>query len=78
MFISSVPWELNKIMSEWEKWKNGSLKVGLKAIQRDEISYEFTIVFDIDYKTLFTASKDRTNLFEGNLSLLIQIPEEKY
>jgi hypothetical protein len=26
-------------------------KVGLKAIQKDEISYEFTIVFDI-HKTL--------------------------
>ena len=46
-------------------------KVGLKAIQRDEISYEFTIVFDIDYKHFATASKDRTNLFEGKPQFVI-------
>lgn len=54
--------------------KNGKMvpeKVGLKAIQRDEISYEFTIVFDIDYKHFVTASKDRTNLFEGKPQFVI-------
>lgn len=54
--------------------KNGKMvpeKVGLKAIQRDEISYEFTIVFDIDYKHFATASKDRTNLFEGKPQFVI-------
>lgn len=54
--------------------KNGKMvpeKVGLKAIQRDEISYEFTIVFDIDYKHFATASKDRTNLFEGKPQFII-------
>lgn len=54
--------------------KNGKMvpeKVGLKAIQRDEISYEFTIVFDIDYKHFTSASKDRTNLFEGKPQFII-------
>jgi AAA domain len=54
--------------------KNGKMvpeKVGLKAIQRDEISYEFTIVFDIDSKHYATASKDRTLLFEGKPQFLI-------
>ena len=54
--------------------KNGKMvpeKVGLKAIQRDEISYEFTIVFDIDYKHFSSASKDRTNLFEGKPQFII-------
>lgn len=54
--------------------RNGKMvpeKVGLKAIQRDEISYEFTIVFDIDYKHFATASKDRTNLFEGKPQFII-------
>lgn len=46
-------------------------KVGLKAIQRDEISYEFTIVFDIDSKHFATASKDRTQLFEGRPQFII-------
>lgn len=40
-------------------------KVGLKAIQRDGVDYEFTIVFDIDIKHFASASKDRTNLFTG-------------
>lgn len=54
--------------------RNGKMvpeKVGLKAIQRDEISYEFTIVFDIDSKHFATASKDRTLLFEGKPQFII-------
>lgn len=46
--------------------KNGKYvpeKVGLKAVQRDGIDYEFTLVFDIDIKHFVTASKDRTGLF---------------
>ncbi len=40
-------------------------KVGLKAIQRDGVDYELTIVFDVDIKHHSTCSKDRTNLFMG-------------
>ena len=40
-------------------------KVGLKAVMRDGIDYEFTIVFDINMKHQTIASKDRTNLFIG-------------
>ena len=40
-------------------------KVGLKAVQRDGVDYEFTLVFDIDIKHHASASKDRTNLFTG-------------
>lgn len=40
-------------------------KVGLKAVQRDGVDYEFTIVLDIDSKHFATASKDRTGLFIG-------------
>ncbi len=46
--------------------KNGKTvpeKVGLKAVQRDDVSYEFTIVFDIDIAHNTKASKDRTGLF---------------
>lgn len=46
--------------------KNGKTvpeKVGLKAVQRDDVSYEFTIVFDIDIAHNAKASKDRTGLF---------------
>jgi len=40
-------------------------KVGLKGIQRDEISYEFTLVFDIDINHYASSSKDRTGLFSN-------------
>ena len=46
--------------------KNGKMvpeKVGLKAIQRNDLDYEFTIVFDIDIAHNSRATKDRTGLF---------------
>jgi hypothetical protein len=46
-------------------------KVGLKAVQRDDVSYEFTIVFDIDTKHFASASKDRTNLFSDRPEFII-------
>jgi len=48
--------------------KNGRMvpeKVGLKAVMRDGVDYEFTIVLDIDLKHHAKASKDRTGLFMG-------------
>lgn len=38
-------------------------KVGLKAIQKNDLDFEFTLVFDIDIKHFASNSKDRTNLF---------------
>lgn len=53
---------------------NGRLspqKVGLAPIQKEGLDYEFTIVLDIDQKShLYTASKDRTRLFDGNHGVL--------
>ena len=46
--------------------KNGKFipeKVGLKAIQRNDLDYEFTIVFDLDIIHQAKANKDRTGLF---------------
>ncbi|MCK0179128.1 ATP-binding protein [Flavobacteriaceae bacterium S0862] len=46
--------------------KNGKFvpeKVGLKAIQRNDLDYEFTIVFDIDIAHQAKATKDRSGLF---------------
>ena len=48
--------------------KNGKMipeKVGLKAVMRDGIDYEFTIVLDINMMHQAIASKDRTSLFIG-------------
>ena len=46
--------------------KNGKQvpeKVGLKAITKEGMDYEFTVVLDIDVKHNAVASKDRTGLF---------------
>ncbi len=46
--------------------KNGKQvpeKVGLKAVQRDGMDYEFTLVFDLDSSHYAICSKDRTGLF---------------
>jgi len=54
--------------------RNGKMipeKVGLKAIQRDNVDYEFTIVFDVDMKHFANTSKDRTGLFMGKPEFII-------
>ena len=54
--------------------KNGKMipeKVGLKAVMRDGIDYEFTIVLDINMKHQAIASKDRTSLFIGKPDFII-------
>ena len=46
--------------------KNGKQvpeKVGLKAITREGVDYEFTLVFDININHIAIASKDRTSIF---------------
>lgn len=54
--------------------KNGKMvpeKVGLKAVQRDSVDYEFTIVFDLDIKHYARVSKDRTGLFSDKPEFII-------
>ncbi|MGV0939989.1 ATP-binding protein [Empedobacter sp. ULE_I140] len=46
-------------------------KVGLKAVQRDGLDYEFTLVFDIDIKHFAVSSKDRTGLFMSRPEFII-------
>jgi len=60
--ISTMRTKQDYVLNE----RNGKFvpeKVGLKAIMRDGIDYEFTIVLDMDMKHHAKASKDRTNLF---------------
>ena len=40
-------------------------KVGLAPIQRENVEYEFDLVFDLSADHLACASKDRTGLFDG-------------
>ena len=46
-------------------------KVGMKAIQRDGVDYELTLVFELDQKHNAIATKDRTGLFEGKPETII-------
>lgn len=49
--------------------KNGKSipeKVGMKAIQRDDTDYEFTVAFEINRHHKATVSKDRTGLFHDS------------
>lgn len=46
-------------------------KVGLKAVQRDGLDYEFTLVFDVDIKHFAVASKDRTGMFMSKPEFVI-------
>ncbi|SNB22465.1 AAA ATPase [Flavobacterium psychrophilum] len=46
-------------------------KVGLKAVQRNDLDYEFTLVFDVDIKHFAVSSKDRTGLFFGKPEFII-------
>ena len=68
--ISTMRCKQDYVLSE----KNGKMvpeKVGLKAVMRDGIDYEYTIVFDINMKHQAVASKDRTNLFVNKPEFII-------
>jgi len=61
-FIATMRTKQDYVLNQ----KNGKYvpeKVGLKAIQRDGVDYEFTVVFDININHQAKASKDRTGLF---------------
>jgi hypothetical protein len=54
--------------------KNGKQvpeKVGLKAVQRDDVEYEFTVVFELNQRHQATISKDRTGLFVNRPELFL-------
>jgi len=67
--ICTIRTKQDYVLSE----KNGKMvpeKVGLKSVQKENIDYELTVVFDLNIKNHATASKDRTGLFFGK-------PEQK-
>lgn len=48
-------------------------KVGLKAVTKDGVDYEFTLNFDVDINNFATATKDRTAIFKGRPEFKIDI-----
>ena len=70
--ISTVRTKQDYILNE----KNGKIvpeKVGLKTVQRENMEYEYTLVFDLDMKNLASVSKDRTGLFSGKPQQVITV-----
>lgn len=55
-----------------EKGKQVPRKVGLKAVQREGVEYEFDTIFDIDIGHTFSVNKDRTGLFDGRIEVLTE------
>lgn len=66
--ITATRNKIDTVMTEDKKVK----KVGTKEIQREGFEYELTVNFNIDRDThKVIASKDRTNLFEGQDPFII-------
>lgn len=53
------------VVEQNDKGKSTPRKLGLKATQRDDTDYEFTVAFDIDIDHNATSTKDRTHLFSS-------------
>ena len=61
-------------------YKNGKYipeRIGLKAIQRNDLDYEFTIAFDLDIRHNARVSKDRTGLFIDKSEFIISVATGK-
>lgn len=56
---------------------NKPVKKGFAPIQRDGMEYEFTTVFDLDMSHNALASKDRTNLFDAEVTRISQKTGER-
>ena len=59
------------------KGKSAPKKVGMAPIQRDGMEYEFTTVLDLAMDHNAIASKDRTNLFDGQVFKPTQLTGKK-
>lgn len=59
------------VITQNEKGQQIPEKVGMKAVTRDGVDYEFTLNFDIDQSNFAKASKDRTSMFKRNPEAII-------
>jgi hypothetical protein len=68
--IATMRSKTDYVMNE----KNGKQvpeKVGLKAVQREDVEYEFTLVMELSQRHIATISKDRTGLFKNKPELTL-------
>jgi hypothetical protein len=72
--ITTMRTKTEYVIETNEKGKTTPRKVGMAPVQRDGMEYEFTAVLDLSVDGhLYSASKDRTGLFDGRPDL----PSEK-
>lgn len=68
--IATMRSKTETVQTENDKGKKVIQKLGMKAIQRDGMDYEFTVVFDLQADGHYaTVSKDRTALFNDPIVL---------
>lgn len=60
------------VLTENEKGKMVPEKVGMKAVTRDGVDYEFTLNFDLDQSNFAHTNKDRTSLFKNKPEFRIE------
>jgi len=63
--IADIRAKQDYVQEKTDSGKSIVKKIGMGAVQREGLEYEFTVVFDIDMQHYATTSKDRTNLFDG-------------
>jgi nucleoside-triphosphatase THEP1 len=61
--ISCMRSKTEYVLETNEKGKQAPRKVGLAPVMRDDIEYEFTIVFDVNIHHEASSTKDRTEMF---------------
>lgn len=66
-FVCTMRSKQDYVLETNDKGKAAPKKVGMAPIQRDGMEYEFTTVFDISMNHEASVSKDRTNLFDGQI-----------
>lgn len=75
--IATMRSKQNYILETNDKGKQQPRKVGMAPIQRDDMEYEFSVVFDIGMDHQFVVSKDRTSLFDGVIEVMNEKTGEK-
>jgi nucleoside-triphosphatase THEP1 len=75
--IATMRVKQDYVLTENQKGKLEPQKVGLKAIQRDGVDYEFTLVFELDNSNFASVSKDRTGQFWNQPDFKISVETGK-
>lgn len=70
--IATMRSKTEYVMVENERGRSEPRKVGLAPVQRDGMEYEFGVVFDLSMNHMASVSKDRTQLFDGQVFALSQ------